>query len=283
MNKLDSTMTDCFSRIAIQPASVFRHIHLALLETIRTRHDCVIHLYCNTEQDAKFYAPYLNSGLVDSITQTTALYQAIGRRGLDEETEIARARAREAQIGTTVNRLAVTDRHLGRGYALGGFNHPRSRYSERTSYLQMVHGYNELIDFWLHEIEEKHPTLMINCGLVAELLAKAGGIPVRGMVGSRYQNYYYWGRNEFYETPAVEAAYHALADAPESGDIEPYLSHMSLRKQFLRNTTLRGLARRMGHLAARNLYWRLRRYDKAKVYFLTDELAYLWREWRDMR
>jgi hypothetical protein len=283
VTEADDTMTDSFSCIAIQPASAFRYIYLALLETIRARHDCVIHLYCNTEQDEKFYAPYRNSGLVDSITRTGVLYQAIGRRDLDEETELSRARAREAQLGTTINRLAVTDRHLGRGYALGGFHHPRSRYSERTSYLQMVHGYNELVDFWLREIEEKRPTLMINCGLVAELLAKAGGIPVRGMIGSRYENYYYWGRNEFYETPAVEAAYHALKDAPESGDVDPYLSHMSLRKKFLRNTTLRGLARRMGHLVARNLYWRLRRYDKAKAYFLTDELAFFWREWRDTR
>ncbi len=283
MTGADDTMTDCFSRIAIQPASAFRYIYLALLETIRARHDCVIHLYCNTEQDAKFYALYLNSGLVDSITRTAVLYQAIVRRDLDEETVLSRALALEAQLGTTINRLAVTDRHLGRGYALGGFHHPRSRYSEQTNYLQMVHGYNELVDFWAREIEEKRPTLMVNCGLVAELLAKADGIPVRGMIGSRYENYYYWGRNEFYETPEVEAAYHALEDAPESGDVDPYLSHMSLRKKFLRDTTLWGLARRMGHLTARKAYWRLRRYEKAKAYFLKDELAFCWREWRDTR
>jgi hypothetical protein len=279
----DDTMTDCFSRIVIQQSSAFRSIYLALLESIRARHHCVIHLYCNTKQDAKFYAPYLNSGLVDSITRTDVLYQAIGQRDLDEETVLSCARAREAKLGTTINRLAVTDRHLGRGYALGGFYHPRSHYSEQTNYLQMVHGYNELVDFWACEIAEKRPTLMISCGLVAELLAKAGGIPVRSMIGSRYQNYYYWGRNEFYETPEVEVAYHGLEDAPETGDVDPYLSHMSLRKKFLRNTTLRGLARRMVHLTARNFYWRLRRYDKAKAYFLKDELAYFWREWRDTR
>jgi hypothetical protein len=276
-------MTDPFSRIAIQLPSETRFVHLALLETIKKRHRSQIHLYCSTPQDVKFYEQYRKSGLVDTITVSSVLYRAIARRDLDAETVLAEATHHEARLDVTYNRLAVTDRHLGRGYALGGFRHPRSRYSEDTSYLQMVHGYNELIAFWIHEIENKRPSLMINCGLVAGSLAKERDIPVRTMIGARYQNYYYWGCNEFLETSAVEDAYSAREEVPAAEIDDPYAAHMALRNMHLRNTTVRGLVRRVGVRLLRQLYWRLRGYDKAKAYYLTDQLAFYWRERRDGR
>ena len=276
-------MSDPLARVFITAHSQYRFLLIRIAERLKARHGVVIHLYASTPQEVDFYRANSPDGLFESVVNAGVLYSAIRERPADEAAVLEKAKAHEAWLGLTYNELAVSDRHLGRGYALGGFHHPRSRHSEGTSYLQMLHGYNQTLDFWKRELAEKRPTLIIGAGKPLAAVARAEGIPVRMLAGARYKNHHYWAHNECFETPAVQKAYARLADAPEAELSEPYHSHMVFRKVFIRQTSLLGSAKRIAELALRHFYWRLRGYEKAKGYYLGDNIAYILRKRRDTK
>ena len=198
----------------------------------------------------------------------------------DPEVAIAKARAHEEETGYTINTLAISNRHLGRGYSLGGFYFPRSRYSENSSYIQMVNAYATTLDFWAREFAEKDITLVINGTKEAAAIGRARGLPFRYYTGSRYQNYNFWTYNEFDESPEIEAAFERIAAADDAPEIEePYLMNRVLREVFLDEVRLVTMLKRMAYLTARQAYWILRGYKKAKGYYLKDNLRHHWRTW----
>jgi hypothetical protein len=57
---------------------------------------------------------------------------------------------------------------------------------------------------------------------------------------------------------------------------------MALRKRFVRDVALAGVARRCATILLRHAYWRLRGYAKAKGYYPLEEVAYIRRRRADM-
>ena len=276
-------MGNSLSRIFFLPGSATRFVQLRICRLLKFSHQSEIHLYCSTQQDIRFYETYRKAGVVDSVNQVCMLYQNVGAKDLNDETVFARAKAHEARLGCTYNHLAVSDRHLGRGYALGGFGHPRSRYSELTSYTQMVHAYNETIEFWEAEIAAREPTLVMGGSKVLTTIARAHGIPYRFMAGARYKNYYYWADDEYFSSPNLSAAFTAARPVASAEIKNPYHDHLVNRAQFLKNFGVMRLTRTIALTVARRLYWRLRGYEKGRGYYLSEDLAFFVRQWRDNR
>jgi hypothetical protein len=276
-------MSDVLSRICALPGSATRFVQLDVFRLLKENHGSEIHLYCNNKQDVNFYEPYRDSGVIDSVNQVRTLYQSLGAQGLDRDAVLERAKAHEARLGCTYNHLAVSDRHLGRGYSLGGFGHPRSRYSTQTDYIQMLHAYNETLDYWQDEFAKRAPTLFISGGKIVATVARAHGVPYRFMAGARYKNYYYWAENEYFSAPNLEAAFAAIDRAGDADIESPYLDHLVNRAQFLKSRGLFELAQVLALTVARRGYWWLRGYEKRKGYYMRDELALHVRRWRDTR
>ena len=151
-----------FARIGLVAAAEYRYFLTHLVREIKDRRGSEIHLICQTPETKKFYQQIDNSNLFDSITVNDVIQSSYRHIDLDDKAVFARAIAYEEQYGFTFNGLALTNRHLGRGYALGGFHHPRSRESENTSYVQMVHTYSEQISFWENFFREKKLTMLLN-------------------------------------------------------------------------------------------------------------------------
>ena len=266
--------------------SQYRGLLVGIAQRLRDEAKAEIHLYCANAQEATYYRRFnRESELFASVVPDNSLYENVDRPVSDEAAVIETARANEAWLHTPINTLAVADRHLGRGYALAGFNHPRSRRSERTSYAQMLQGFNAQIAFWREEFDTKCPELVINGARVAARIARKRGVPVRVLAGSRHKSLHQWVHNEYFENPSVEAAYRRL-DGEHVAEAElsaPYDSHMALRKIFLRSTSTAGLARSLGDRVLRRMWWRLRGYEKARGYYTGEELRYFIRRWRDRR
>lgn len=260
--------------------SQFRGLLNGMARKLRDDHGCAIHLHCATPEEETFYRR-VGGDLFASITVNNVLYRSCRQSVGDEAAVTETARANEAWLGTTINEIAVSDRHLGRGYALGGLYHPRSRISEDTSYPQMLNGYNRLIAFWKDQIRSKKADLVINGDKVAALVCRAENVPYRTLAPSRYKNYFQWAVSEFFDNPRIEAAYRRIQSADRPDLKVPYDIHMELRRVFLKQTRFRGLVFKMAHLLLRHTYWRLRGYEKAKVYLVGSEIRYLWRQWRD--
>ena len=279
--KMPGRMNKPLASIALVASSELRFFMLEVARLLKQRHGSVFHLYCSGPQEVSFYKEHNRDGLLASINDADVLLPSALHTGLDEAEVVARARTFEARIGCTYNMLAVANRHLGRGYALGGFYHPRSRVSQNTTYLQLLHAYNETLDFWDREIAAKGITLILNGSKEAACMARAHGLPYRVLAGARYKNYHYWGWNEFNENPAIEAAYHDGATAQAEIMREPYHSHMVNRNRFLQGANFITLVKKLLLTTARHTYWYIRGYKKAKGYYLRENLKYHVRQWRD--
>lgn len=271
------------SCIALNIRPPIRFYSIDLAKRLISEYGSTIHAYCDSALTAKFLQTHNADGLFASITVERVITDSAVATGLDEDAVLATAQAFEEKLGLTYNFLAVANRHLGRGYVLGGFYHPRSRYTENVGYTQMLHAYNETLSFWEREIAEKGLTIIVNGGRECACIARLQGIPYRTLILSKIENLHYWAHNEFYETPTFEAAYHALPpDARRSLDV-PYSSHMASRAAFLKSTDLKATLK-LFYLVTRNhLYWRVIRHPKARGYFWSSQMAAVLRQWREVR
>ena len=273
-------MTDAPKNVLLTAHSEYRGLLTAVARRLRNA-GAQVHLYCASDQESGFYLERF-ADVYTSVTAANILYRAI-REPLGPLVDIInRARDHETRLGVTFNALAVSDRHLGRGYSLGGFRHPRSTISEETSYLAMLHGLSETVEFWENEIVGRDIDLVINAGKIPAVIARARGVRYRKLVSSRYKNFHYWAQNEFFENDAFERIYHGKAETFAPTRIEsPYNAHVSYRAKFRRDTTLSGTLRAMALQVLRNTYWRIQGFQKGRTYYIGDEVAYLWRRRRD--
>jgi hypothetical protein len=262
--------------------SQFRGLLCGVARRLGDEQGARVHLLCTTKEQVQYYQRR-QPDLFASIAVNDALYAGCRLPVSDPAAVVAEARGNEDWLGTTINELAVSDRHLGRGYALGGLYHPRSRISENTSYLQMLHGFNRLIEFWRGQIAARKPDLVLNGDKVAALICRREGIPYRTIAPSRYQTYFQWARSEFYENPEIEQSFRRLRQVPPAQLPQPYQAHLALRQVFLRESSLPGFLGKSGKLLLRRAYWRLRGYEKGRGYRVRSELRYLYRQWRDRR
>ncbi len=281
-------MTNHFENIALGARAATRLFNLELVRVLTEKTGCKVHLYCNSPQEVEYYKRHDTGNHCASIVDASLLLGAALEPVSDERAVIETAKSFEARLGYPISTIAVANRHLGRGFSLGGFYHPRSRYSENTSHIQMLNAYNKTLAFWEKEFTENRISLVVNTGKEAACMARVHGIPYRAMAGSRYKNYHHWAWNEHYDNPLVTARYEALAAPEATGGkplepSEPYYSHVVGRKRFLNDVGVLPYAKRSTLAIARFVYWNLRGYKKAKGYYLKDVLGYEFRRWREFR
>lgn len=262
--------------------SQFRGVYIGIASKLKEELECKVHLYTATNQEKKHYE-FKYPGLFASVTVANLLYETCGKPIEDEDAVLKAAEANEHRLGVTINELAVSDRHLGRGFALGGYFHPRSRISEKTSYGQMLNAFNQLIEFWTDEMTKRKPTLILNADKVLYVLSRANGIPVRTLAGARYKNFYFWAHNEFLE-PALPLSLGSTIEAEAQAELaidRPYDGYVTYRKRFDHRTRFLPTLNACALMIARKIYWTIRRYEKAKGYYLKEQLQYLWRSRSD--
>ena len=276
-------MTPELSRIALNVRSPLLYFTIELARRLKAQYGSTIHAYCDSPQNAELLAHENKEGLFASITPERVLLDSALATELDEKAVLAKAKSYEARLGCTYNFLAVSNRHLGRGYALGGFYHPRSRISEHVTYVQMLHAYNSVLSFWEKEIKSKGITAVINTSREPACVARLLGVPFRTIVGSRHKNYHYWAWNEHYETPMFEAVDAMLPpDARETMD-GPNANHLVNRAAFARSTGLATVLKRCVRTTANQIYWRVKRHPKARGYYWSDNIRTIVRCWRDAK
>jgi hypothetical protein len=248
--------------------SEYRAVLTRVARHLQTKCGARVHLYCATSQEKDFYSRR-HGNCFTSITVDKALYAGCREPVGDANVEFIAARRNEAELGVTYNRLAMCDKH------------PRSHLSQDTQYSQVVQGLNRAVAFWRHEFAEKQPDLLINCGKIAAVIARQERIPYRALAASRYRNLHYWAVNELLESPALLPAFQSLTAGVSRDIAEPYATHLQSRHQLKREHTLVGTAKSICKISAQHVYWRLRGYEKARGYFLQENIGYLWRCYRD--
>ena len=277
-------MRDAFRSVGFYARSETRLFLIALAKRLKAQHGATLHLYCTNPQEAAFYRREAE-GLFASLTIVNPPMEGFKQAHPDEAALLAEARALEARYGVTLNQLAVSNRHLGRGFALGGYRHPRSRISETARYPHLLASFVGALRFWEREIAEKGLTMVLNGSREVALIARHQGLPFRTFSGSRYRNLHHWAWNEFHENPEFRIAYEAgEGEGNPSLDV-PYHSHMVNRSRVLKGASTHRLAWRSALENARYGWWNLKGYEKARGYFMSENLCYfaaIRSEWRTL-
>lgn len=271
------------SDIIVVAHAQYRAPILGVARRLKAEFGARLHMYCNSIQQVEYYNGINGDGLFATINDANVLEPACRETPPPYDEVLKVAVANEADLGVTYNEISVSDRHLGRGYALGGHGHPRSRTSEQTDYHTMLHGINALVNYWRRQFEEKRPVLIVNPGMVPLLTARRFGVPIRWLAGSRYKQYAYWSDDEFGGNPRLEGAYAKIANPPPADIDAPYDDHLRWRAHFRKRLGLKNTLKSSAELTARRAYWHLRGYEKAKGYYLSEELKLTWRFLRDGR
>lgn len=272
-------------RIGLHARSETRFFTAALAAELRARCGAEIVLYCRNRQEIDFYQRFNGDGRFAELVNVDEGLESARQRLPKGVAIVNEARRWEDRLGTTINFLAVSHRHLGRGYSLGGYRHPRSRQSEMASYDDLLAHYCSTLDYWSTEIRDRRLDLMLNGGKEFAICARLAGIPYRIMNGSRYRNYHNWAWNEYFENPRFTEGYHR-GDGRELADLpfdRPYDNHLHNRHRFFEEVRASRLLKRGALLIAQYGWWRFRGYEKARGYYLSSNLGYFWRIWRDWR
>ena len=283
----EAVATQHFKSVAIVLNTYFGPFMTELSKVLRERHGSQVHLYCKSDVQAESFRNGEHGSLFASIGNQQRFMPALRAVDLDREEELTRARQWEEKIGVTYGTLAVANRHVGRGYALGGFYHPKSRYAN-ASYVQMLHAYNTQLDFWEAEFRSKGVTLVLADNKEICLVARSLGIPVRSLARARYKNLHYWEHNETREAIEIQRVYDKLPpryldENASEADIPPYVAGTEIIRRAMRQAKLSGVAMRSCYLLARQAYWHLRGYEKARGYYVKDMIRNLFRQRRDIK
>jgi hypothetical protein len=261
-----------FAGVGIRLTHAQLKLFLGLARRLHERHGARIHFYLGSEVERRGFERDHGAGFWESVASESVLARAIRGPLPPLEEIVARAKGFEARIGETLQRLAISYRHLNAGYSPGSFGHPRAPLFTRAGYPAVLHAVSEQLAFWDREIREKQLTLVIDGAKAAAAMARANGIDYRWFVFARIANRRMWAHDEYGRNPLIAACYQALTQWPSASLEASYGAAKAKNLELLSNRSavaqIRNVAR--GLLTAQ--YQRLRGRDAVATYAARDLL-----------
>jgi hypothetical protein len=236
-----------------------------------------IHFYSNNENTVVM----LKKSGFDSVGRIPFLYNGLKLENGEGEKLIYKAKEYEDKFKYPFNYFFMIDRHLGKGFSLGGFRHPRSSYSENISYEEGLKGLIREINFWEDEVDSKDIDFFINPSKQLVSILNYRNIDSRGIAESRFKNYRYWTFDEFYGSPLIEKEFQGIQDGTSMKIEDAYHHHLINREVVKKRIKLASTLKNMGLEVLRRVYGLMRGYQKAKGYLLKDNMMYYWQERAD--
>ena len=277
---MNSSLKKPFASIALCAEADKPLYMLEVARILNKKYNSKIWLYCNDKDQLKYYKNIIDKDIIaevtimPSVSSGTDLHISLSK--LSEKELIKKSIDKEKQIGTTISNLMLSNRHLGRGYAIAGSRHPRSSYSENTSYLESIEIYLTVLYFWEEEFEKKGITLILNGGKELAVLARAHKIFFRCITETKIDNLNFWGWNEYRNTPQIEYFYNYYNKNYEYKDITKTNVYTGLNKnKFFNEISLYKLPILIAERILRQIWWIIRRRQKSKGYYLSEMIKLL--------
>ncbi len=244
----------------IQPAQVSLVVPLARL--LKERHGTKLHLYVRSRVEEETFRRNNTDGLWDSVTNDSIHLQALRAEALIEEEVVARARYVEELTGEPINRLALATRQTGHPFSPGAWRHPNSPFAERASNLQLMHAITESVAFWEKEIDEKGLGLVLDGNKFMAAAARAKGAAYRRLTLARFEAYFYWAVNEYFDHPGLKESYDNLTSWPAAEIGGSYAFAAQKYKMEKRLFSWRRIVRTLPESILYHFYYKLRGMEK---------------------
>jgi hypothetical protein len=261
---------------------MYRDFQVELAKRLKTEHGSRILLVVRDPNAADYYRRIAGEfDPFDDIEVNQQAHPTSPRQGLDEAEVLRKTHDFEARYGKTFGQFAVSDRHFGRGFAPGGYYHPRSRQSETFSYIQFLDAYNAFFEFWEKQFREKEITLLIDGGGREAAVARATGALHRTPSMARYKNRHLWTTDEFGASSLVDEAF---AAQPAEVQVEvpkamPFIQVQVNQASAVKHK-LSTMLRRILSQSKLHLYLNIKGMPKAKSYYWSSEVRFIIRQWR---
>ncbi len=274
------------SRIALIDGYEYRYLLLAICQYLKSHFNSYICVYVQSKDAYCELISYVNKGYIDDVKMIPA-WKSKAQEIIDPKDATAifnKAVENEQLFNITYNKVRMTRRDLGLGFYLGAYYHPKSVMSEEPSYLQIVHAYNYIFDFWKEQLSGGKISLVINGLKEEEIVAHAFNIPFRYLFCTRIDNYFYWTRNLFCEFPEVKNHYMQLINK----NFDPielqkqFFLDLTHKKKILNSSRLKRFISKVFSLVYENSYRILKR-RYAKGYYFGSYLRFLYKEYRDIK
>ncbi len=274
-------MNGVSGNIALLTSAHVAAFNIALCARLKQITGRKIIFYVQGAESVRKHRRFVEDGTLDEVVDC-GLFHARCFEATESGDVFERARRLEDRLGVSYNTLFMARREAGRGFALGGLYHPRSPFSDRVTYRQLVHGQSEMLDFWQREIERNDIGLFLNGTLEIDVVCREMGISFRTMYSARYRNRFYWAHDVRVAPPGIEQAYIECGEGerePVCLDT-PYKHEVETRKLFVGENGLARFVRFAYAVTLRNLYLRFKGYRTPATNYLSDSIRYHWNYYR---
>jgi hypothetical protein len=227
--------------------------------------------------DQKEYYEKNFGDIFDCVVDSNVVYPALNAVPLPLDTIGRVARDIEAEFEMSFGRVAMCDRHLGRGFALGGVGHPRSAMSSAVTHETMLFSLVRAHEFWIEWFDRYKPVVFLNPSKACADICRKRGIEMRVFASSRIGSYYYWATDEYLSLPTLRDRYERIEESAPTDIAAPPNDHLRWRDFVLRQTSLSGVLKASLRQIAKRAWWYFKGYEKAKGYHALDEVMYIFR------
>lgn len=260
----------------------YRHFFADLGAMLKERSGTRLHVYCVSEEACELFRSVDRRSAFAAVSVMPAPVTYRPGWKLDQQEVIARARHFERKYDLTYNSLLVSDRLFGRGYAPGGYRHPRALQSEESTILDALDIYTQQFEFWEKEFAAHgFDVIMETNNSVQAVVARGYGAVVRNPTPARHRNLYYWTTDEYGYCDRVEEIYNSRRVLSAEKVAGPPHQGKMFNEEARQSFSLRGVLGSMWRHTRNHMVWRLRGYFKARQYLWREQIALAWRRRRD--
>jgi len=239
-----------------------------------------IHIYCN--ENANFFYEDRNSeNLFESINSLPSWLDPLNSNQRTKKQDLSLNLLEEKYM--PIVWFTLDHRQFGRGFASNAVNFPR-KYNYKIPMNELRNNYQTQIVFWEKEFENKNIKMLISANLLEATVARKFGIITRTFLSARFESYYTWYTDEFWNNFLVEKNFKKLKNSSSKKyfDVKKMPSwHKKLLIDKMEMSKFSYLVKHIFIKIFYHFYWRVYK-SKPRNYSLIDEIKYLFRCYRNI-
>jgi hypothetical protein len=269
-----------FRKVCVFPETTYKDSIIDFCVELKGKYRSEIYLVVTKKEEREVYLEKYGDRIAGCFVNR-ALVTGLLQEHPGAEAVLAKAQETEKKYGTKIMHSVISDRHMGRGFALGAPYFPRSIFSEKAEYFRILKVICDQYDYFERMFVEHKIDFVVGGEKVVADVCRRLHITQRYFAPYKYKTYAYWGINEFWESNVLERAYQETGVAGQAGDTDFVSTYSGIVLRKMKEALLRNTIRELVRYLAQRASWWAKGYEKSKGYLMRDDIRYIfWNWWR---